>query len=253
MHADLFGPAIVHRRVGAAGVSPPPWRQPRCKSIVSLVNSHTNATRIGWHLWEIDLRSPPGLLQGLFFVFGQVVECTVLPAQKAGGSSEGFIRFDSPEGVTKALSSDSARDFPFSMRRMPQARVGAGHGHTVVVGGLTEHTGDEMLREHFDAYGEVVGAEIPKPFRGYAFVRFAGAEDMQRCLSQSHSIDGCPVTVIKKPHTHTHTHTNTHTRTHTHTHTLTQSHTSGDQEAGGSADGGGQGERRQGQQVNSWP
>ena len=31
---------------------PPPWRQPRGKSMVSLVNSHTNATRIGWHLWE---------------------------------------------------------------------------------------------------------------------------------------------------------------------------------------------------------
>jgi len=26
------------------------------KSMVSLVNSHTNATRIGWNLWEIDLR-----------------------------------------------------------------------------------------------------------------------------------------------------------------------------------------------------
>ena len=42
----------------------PPWRQPRCKSMVSLVNSHTNATRIGWHLWEIDLRFVPGLPPG---------------------------------------------------------------------------------------------------------------------------------------------------------------------------------------------
>ena len=33
----------------------PPWRHPRGKSMVSLVTSHTNATRIGWHLWEIDL------------------------------------------------------------------------------------------------------------------------------------------------------------------------------------------------------
>jgi len=29
--------------------------------MVSLVNSHTNATRIGRHLWEIDLRFAPGL------------------------------------------------------------------------------------------------------------------------------------------------------------------------------------------------
>ena len=32
--------------------------------MVSLVNTHTNATRIGWHLWEIDLRFAPGLPPG---------------------------------------------------------------------------------------------------------------------------------------------------------------------------------------------
>ena len=44
--------------------SDPPRRQPRGKWMVSLVNSHTNATRIGWHLWEIDLRFAPGLPPG---------------------------------------------------------------------------------------------------------------------------------------------------------------------------------------------
>ena len=28
--------------------------------MVSLVNSHTDATKIGWHLWEIDFRFAPG-------------------------------------------------------------------------------------------------------------------------------------------------------------------------------------------------
>jgi len=42
----------------------PPWRQPRGKTMVSLVNSYTDATRIGWHLWEIDLRFAPGLPPG---------------------------------------------------------------------------------------------------------------------------------------------------------------------------------------------
>ena len=41
-----------------------PWRQPRGKWMVYLVNSRTNATRIGWHLWEIDLRFAPGLPPG---------------------------------------------------------------------------------------------------------------------------------------------------------------------------------------------
>ena len=44
----------------------PPWRQPRRKWMVSLVNSHTNTTRIGWHLWEIDLRFAPGLPPGWY-------------------------------------------------------------------------------------------------------------------------------------------------------------------------------------------
>ena len=35
--------------------------------MVSLVNSHTNATSIGWHLWEIDLRFAPGLPPGWVF------------------------------------------------------------------------------------------------------------------------------------------------------------------------------------------
>jgi len=34
------------------------------KWMVSLVNSHANATRIGWHLWEIDFRFAPGLPPG---------------------------------------------------------------------------------------------------------------------------------------------------------------------------------------------
>ena len=35
--------------------------------MVSLVNSHTNATRIGWYLWEIDLRFAPVLPPGWFW------------------------------------------------------------------------------------------------------------------------------------------------------------------------------------------
>ena len=41
-----------------------PWRQPKDKLMISLVNSYTNATRIGWHLWEIDVRFGPGLPPG---------------------------------------------------------------------------------------------------------------------------------------------------------------------------------------------
>ena len=45
-------------------ITHPPWRQSRGKLMVSSVNSHTNATRIRWHLREIDLRFAPGLPPG---------------------------------------------------------------------------------------------------------------------------------------------------------------------------------------------
>ena len=58
--SGLGGAGLAVHAVGASG---PPCK-PRGNSIVSLVNSHTNAARIGWHLWEIDLRFAPGLPQG---------------------------------------------------------------------------------------------------------------------------------------------------------------------------------------------
>ena len=51
------------RKVADCGARPP-WSQPRGKSMGLSVNSHTNATRIGWHLWEIDIRFAPGLPPG---------------------------------------------------------------------------------------------------------------------------------------------------------------------------------------------
>ena len=62
----------VARIVAGRLVSPhPPWRHPRGKWMVSLVDSHTNATSQRWHLWEIDLRFAPGVPPG----WGRVLLC----------------------------------------------------------------------------------------------------------------------------------------------------------------------------------
>ena len=62
---ELFVAKEAGKATGKDGKTKvPPWRQPRGKSMVSLVNSHTNATRIGWHLWDIDSKFAPGLPPG---------------------------------------------------------------------------------------------------------------------------------------------------------------------------------------------
>ena len=59
-------PCLRTARAHGSGVRPkPPRRQHRGKSLVSSVDSHTDATRIGWHLWEIDLRLVPALPETL--------------------------------------------------------------------------------------------------------------------------------------------------------------------------------------------
>ena len=55
-------PAQVMAAACASG-----FRVPRGKLIVYSVNSHTNNSRIGWHLSGIDLTSTPGLQGGLGF------------------------------------------------------------------------------------------------------------------------------------------------------------------------------------------
>ena len=53
--------AYIRTRFFSCVAQAPPWRQPQGKWMIVSVNSHTNATRIGWHLWEIDSRFAPGL------------------------------------------------------------------------------------------------------------------------------------------------------------------------------------------------
>ena len=58
-------------------IDKPPWRQPRGKWMVSLVNSHTNAISKRKHRWKIDLRfaldSTPGWVRTLRRCEPQVV------------------------------------------------------------------------------------------------------------------------------------------------------------------------------------
>ena len=95
-------------------LAPPPWGQPRGKWMVSLVNSHTNATRIGWHLWEIDLRFAPGLPPGWLEQSASGVLPTLLcasssrAARHALGSTAGGVADKNQVGHPRALKEPRA-------------------------------------------------------------------------------------------------------------------------------------------------
>ena len=55
-HSGRVGTHVsADTRLAAPFSQSAPWRQPRGKSMVYVVNSHTNATSKRWRLWEIDL------------------------------------------------------------------------------------------------------------------------------------------------------------------------------------------------------
>jgi len=84
---------LLLAKVTAMQVRLPPWRQPRGKSMVSLVNSHSNASRIGWYLWEINLRFAPGANLGgpgwdsfySFYLERISVFCQPMPLPRCSG------------------------------------------------------------------------------------------------------------------------------------------------------------------------
>jgi len=64
--------------------------------MVYLVNSHTNATRIGWDLWEVHLRFAPGLPPGW-----------LRTGPRPSGLAFLFWRAASPPSIERAAGSES--------------------------------------------------------------------------------------------------------------------------------------------------
>jgi hypothetical protein len=64
--------------------------------MVAVANSHTNTTRIGSHLWEIDLRFAPGLPPGwLPHTLPQgPLPCSGPASERNGDNSKDFNDFD---------------------------------------------------------------------------------------------------------------------------------------------------------------
>jgi RNA-binding protein Musashi len=68
------------------------------------------------------------------------------------------------------------------------------------IGGISWETTEEKLRDHFQAYGEVVEVVIMKDratgrARGFGFVVFADPAVADRVVKEKHTIDGRTVSV----------------------------------------------------------
>ena len=77
--------------------------------MVSSVNSHTTATRIGWHLWEIDLRFAIGLPPGVGFDRVSVTLSMLTPLCPNGNSYRRVYRLCDCGLFTQSLCSPAER------------------------------------------------------------------------------------------------------------------------------------------------
>ncbi|KAF8045203.1 hypothetical protein N665_5418s0003 [Sinapis alba] len=81
--------------------------------------------------------------------------------------------------------------------------------YKLFVGGIPRETSEESLKQHFSRYGAVLGALVAKEKatgqpRGFGFVRFANAFDVDKALTDSHFILGRAVDVKKAFPKHEH-------------------------------------------------
>ena len=103
--------------------SGPPGRQPRGRWVVSLVNSHTNATSKRWHLWEIDLKICPQLASRVMCRCGfprTAQWAGPPPAHRAVESGQGGPGVqDLPLSGSMTQAAEGAQDFPRGGSRTP--------------------------------------------------------------------------------------------------------------------------------------
>lgn len=64
------------------------------------------------------------------------------------------------------------------------------------IGGLSLNTSKESLKEHFEAYGEIVDAVVmrdpgTKRSRGFGFVTYAELKSVDDCLADKHVVGEC--------------------------------------------------------------
>lgn len=67
--------------------------------------------------------------------------------------------------------------------------------YELFIGGIPRGTSEESLKQHFSRYGSVLGAVVAKEKatgqpRGFGFVRFANAYEVDKALRDSHYILG---------------------------------------------------------------
>ncbi|KAF3532534.1 hypothetical protein DY000_02041115, partial [Brassica cretica] len=81
--------------------------------------------------------------------------------------------------------------------------------YELFIGGIPRGTSEESLKQHFSRYGAVLGAVVAKEKatgqpRGFGFVRFANAYEVDKALRDSHYILGRAVDVKKAIPKHEH-------------------------------------------------
>jgi len=161
-------------------------------------------------------------LSEFFGKFGNVAECVVMKFPDSGESRGfGFVTFSSEQEVEWCLSSLplslDGKNVDVKRAEAPTrdgTKVGGGvrdgvkrkggdASCKVFVGGLNYNTGEDMLKQVFSRYGKVNDWIIMKfpdsgESRGFGFVTFSSADEVERCLiNQPIIVDGKSVDIKK--------------------------------------------------------
>lgn len=130
-----------------------------------------------------------------FGVFGQVVDAVVME-RNGHPRGFGFVTYKEKSSVGKAIAAGviiDGREVDLK-RAVPEEEM-VFCPSKVFVGGLSQSVDKQMLKQHFEAFGEVRDAVVmmdraTSRSRGFGFVRFATAEGVEAALRTPHLLDG---------------------------------------------------------------
>lgn len=128
--------------------------------------------------------------------FGEVVDCTIKTDPLTGRSRGfGFVLFKEAVSVDKVLETKEHKlDGKLIDPKRAKALKGKEPPKKVFVGGLSQDTTEEQIKEYFGAFGEIENIELPidtktNERRGFCFITYADEDPVKKLLeSRFHQI-----------------------------------------------------------------
>ncbi|KAL6610078.1 hypothetical protein ACP70R_040047 [Stipagrostis hirtigluma subsp. patula] len=151
--------------------------------------------------WDVDTEG----LREYMSKFGPLDDCVVIKDRSSGRSRGfGYVTFSSVDDAKNVLECEHVlgnRTLEVKIATPKEEMRAPGKKATrIFVARIPQSVNESMLREHFEAFGEIIDLYMPKEpgskgHRGIGFVTFESADCVDRVMQETHELDGTTIVI----------------------------------------------------------